>query len=100
MTLSASDSESLLLTLRTEIIGLPLGTPGQGYLKDIGDIKDIQNHGWGTNQVRSLGLISTGSLLGPRAAGVAAGPCIRASGTRIPPPPPPRNAGLGRCERH
>jgi hypothetical protein len=40
-------SESRLLKLRTEIIALPLGTPGQGYPgdvgpKDVGAIKDVQ----------------------------------------------------------
>ena len=46
-------SESRLLKLRTEIIALPLGTPGQGYPaegpggpdvgpRDVGAIKDIQ----------------------------------------------------------
>ena len=41
-------SESRLLKLRSEIIALPLGTPGQGYPRDdvgprnVGAIKDIQ----------------------------------------------------------
>ncbi len=40
-------SESRHLKLRSEIIALPLGTPGQGYPRDVGPrdvgaIKDIQ----------------------------------------------------------
>ena len=30
------------MKLRTEIIALPLGTPGHGYPRDVGAIKDIQ----------------------------------------------------------